>query len=203
MRTVLFLVIPALVLSCGSGGGATDPGIDPAGPDTAAPDVVADPGIDVTPDRGPTTDIPPDLADPGGTPDAAIDPGSLPDGSGEVPIPSGCCLTGSDCGEGDWICVDGGDLGVCKPPVGPSTDACWRHEDCGPSGKCFDVAICGCEVQCDSEDHPGVCRSKTCCMSDDDCAGKRCHGAGPGNPGVCVEKPVAGRCWIDADCGSQ
>jgi hypothetical protein len=40
-------------------------------------------------------------------------------------------------------------------------------------------------------------------MSDDDCAGKRCHGAGPGNPGVCVEKPVAGRCWIDADCGPQ
>ena len=125
---------------------------------------------------------------------------SEPDRAGTCFFLPGCCLEEVDCGEGDWTCVPQGDAGVCKAPVGPSTDDCWWMGDCGPDEACFGATLCPCNADCNSVDQPGKCKAAGCCLKDTDCGDGRCVGAGTGGKGVCRAAPQPGRCWTLGDC---
>lgn len=83
-------------------------------------------------------------------------------------LPSGCCNTGDDCGEGE-TCRGAGDRvpGRCLPP--PGDQGCWEQADCPPpgykyeyfcvgAGYCPCVAACpDCGIECPEEDTAGFC----------------------------------------------
>jgi hypothetical protein len=144
-----------------------------------------------------------------GCPDAVDDPGPDSDADPDVPVPTGCCSTDEQCGEG-LVCGGTGYSSECKPR--PERGRCYRDEHCYETQTCEGARVCGCDADCDWPDTEGTCEPLPvdCCNRDDDCGdGFVCRGMWDHDllPGRCVPAPEGPECpgdsqccWNDNDC---
>jgi len=150
-----------MVLALAGCGGAKDP--VPVAGDIDKPD-----GITVTDGTGEDGVIPPDTVIPRDTPipdDTTIPETTVPDAPPDAAAPAGCCVTDADCNDpvdGSIMVCAGHGLGepawagVCVLPAGEA-GRCRTDGECQDGQVCYGAMLCGCGVDCDMEETPGIC----------------------------------------------